>query len=693
MGRIVLTIALAAGLAGFVGWYFGLFAGEPTGPDGSGHHEQVASPESLGDALFPPAKEDQKAPHHKVAGGRDQIVFSGMLNVMDKVDVPSPIPGQILYIGEGVPEGVTQVAGIAPFMQGNYEQATVAQAGHDIVKFYRPLKIGHEVQNGQIVGEIDFSRAIYSFLQHKALWERAQTEYVLSGKMDEFANSLLNMTLKQGGSGSEKERLEAILTRVRTSLDVLKSAKEVEKERHEMDAAATTLAQHELRFKLPVTRGFIQEIYHGTTEAVKENEPVLQIYSTDRVMAEAFVEPQYARLIHRNMMVTVEPVQDEMPLRMFEGHRAKAPITSVAFAFIGNALHVVSASEDGFLKMWRQDIKGAVASVPHREPIKAMACSPVSAKKPLCVTGSSDGKIHLWNLDPDNNPIPRPVAVLEKPLDAHRDAVTALAFSPDGMYFASGAADGSMKLWRSEDGQLVYAFTAAHGVDSPHKGGVTSLAFTPHSRLVSAGRDHTMRIWTLREKGAYLKSLPIANRSGNVNQLGVSQDGRWMLFDQGKSLQLMTVPEGEVVNTLKDSAGAITFETLALFSPDASLILTGGAPEGRLQLWRAPSENSRGFEVRQFVTKQRSPVTCAAFAPTQGPAGAASFAASGTRDGNVYLWPVPSREDIGRHRIHNVPVKQISRTAEAGGRFKIGVEVANPDGRLSPGRAVTIVVE
>ena len=48
---------------------------------------------------------------------------------------------------------------------------------------------------------------------------------------------------------------------------------------------------------------------------------------------------------------------------------------------------------------------------------------------------------------------------------------------------------------------------------------------------------------------------------------------------------------------------------------------TAGAQEGRLQLWRAPEGNSRAFEVRQFGTAQRQPVSCAAFSSEAGKGG------------------------------------------------------------------------
>lgn len=694
MGRILLIVALAAALAGIVGWQLNLFQ---VVNDDASNPNQVnqprVNPDSLGGPLYEPAKDFAEERNvHMVPGGVDPIVISGHMVEMDKVDVPSQIPGQILYIGEGVPEGVSQVAGIAPFMHDAYEQATVLQAGRDIVKFYRPLRKGNMVVNGQVVAEIDYANALNKYLQHKSAVDKLNAELSWSHEMRRAASDLLEMARKTSTVTSQREMIEARITHVKAVLDITKTEKELEKEVIDLDNAQNLLAFHELRFKLPVSRGYIKMIYHDTSEAVKENEPVLHIYSTDRLMAEAFVDTQYAQRLSQNMKATLEPAQDENPVRMFEGHRGA--ITGVSFVAKGNVLFVVSASEDGFLKMWHRDYKGAIAGVNHRESIRAMACSPRGAKQTLCASGTGDGKIYLVNLIPDDRPLPRPVLLLEHPIDAHRDGVTALAFSPDGTILASGAADGSIKLWRAEDGKLIYSFDAAHGADSPHQGAITSLALTPQSRLVSASRDNTLRVWNLREKGAYLEGLPIDKRSGTVNQLGVSQNGRWMLFDQGKSLQIMDIPDGQAVNTLKNAGATTPFETLALFSPDASLVLTGGAPEGRLQLWRAPSEASRGHEVRQFVTDQRSPATCAAFAPSLTPSGETAFAASGTKDGFVYLWPVLSKQEADSHRITNVPVRLISRSIDAGSKqIRIGVEVPNPTGRLYPGRPVTIVME
>lgn len=692
MGRFLLIVLLAVVLAGAAGWYFELFTKASDDPDSNPQaHGAPVDPKSLGEWLFKPAPPFEKKAFHQIKGGRDPVVFTGNTTEIDKLDVPSNNGGEVLYIGDGVPEGVTQLAGVASFVQRNYQQAEVTQGGRKIVKFYRPLSKGSEVFGGQMVGELNFARALNNFASKSAKVVQGIAEVQVNRETLDEARRRLDVEMRI--KSSEKEIADAKLTVIHQKKELVKSEQELEVAKLDVDSAKILMELHEIRPNRPFRNGYIKTIYKDTGEAVKELEPVLHVYSIDRLQAEAFVDAQLLSRVPIGAVLTatIEPAQDEMPLRMFEGHRK--PITGVSFVPNGGIPYVASVSEDGYLKLWDQNTKGAIASIDVGEPLRAMACGPRGAAQSLCVAGTAEGKIHLWNLFPDKNAPPNPTDILEKRIEAHRDAITALAFSPDGAYFASGAADGSIKLWRSEDGKEMYPFDFSHGADNPHQGAITSLSFTPQCQLISASRDNTLRVWNLKERGAYLYGRPITGRSGNVSQLGVSQDGRWMLFDQGKSLQLMTAPDGQVVNTLKNPGGAAPFETLALFSSDGTLILTGGAPEGRLQLWRAPSDATRGFEVRQFATEQRSAVTCAAFAPATGGAGETAFAVSGTKDGFVYLWPVPTKQEVDNHPIPNVPVR-LSRSVEAGSRqIRILVEVPNPTGRLIPGRTVTIVME
>src|SRR5207244_1601324 len=103
--------------------------------------------------------------------------------------------------------------------------------------------------------------------------------------------------------------------------------------------------------------------------------------------------------------------------------------------------------------------------------------------------------------------------------------------------------------------------------------------------------------------------------------------------------------------------------------------------DGRLQLWQAPTASERGFEIRQFSPEERGRVTCAAFAPL-GAKGQSPFAVSGDSKGYVYLWPVPSKnevqDDMQKYR-RSMRVTHVSMSLDTGTRqVRIGVEVPNP---------------
>ena len=61
----------------------------------------------------------------------------------------------------------------------------------------------------------------------------------------------------------------------------------------------------------------------------------------------------------------------------------------------------------------------------------------------------------MWN--PDNGQSLRT-------LSGHTDCVYALAFNADGTLIASGAWNGEVRIWKTEDGSQVKAFNASPGL-------------------------------------------------------------------------------------------------------------------------------------------------------------------------------------------------------------------------------------
>ena len=78
--------------------------------------------------------------------------------------------------------------------------------------------------------------------------------------------------------------------------------------------------------------------------------------------------------------------------------------------------------------------------------------------------------------------------------NGHSSQPNALAFSPDGVWVASGTGmipgiKGDLKLWNASTGQDKVALQG-------HADGITSLSFSPDgTRLASGSNDETIRIW------------------------------------------------------------------------------------------------------------------------------------------------------------------------------------------------------
>jgi WD40 repeat protein len=632
----------------------------------------------------------------------EPIILSGFTNIKDKQEVPSQVSGQVLFIGEEIPQGIVEAVGIAPFMVEPFGFNVVTVGDAKYYKFYRQILPGQMVRSEQILGMIDCSKAMATMQEKRDKIQYAYDDEkaAKAAAAEAKARATRDQAAYDKGALSAAELSASIAAREKFHYDFLVKGSAIKVARSDLDQAKIFFHQHEIRNKIPFERSVVQFIYKQRGDAVKEGETVMVLHSLDHLLAEAQVAGSYLDRIKPEMTATLEPTQ-EVPPHIFRGaHRGE--VTAVAVTNDADAPRVVSAGLDKIVSVRDPYREGLPIALRHDAPVRAMVCAPAKAAHNFCLAGAGD-RIYVWDLARkalEENGNAGKYEAVKKIDDSHPSGngaqgshVTCLAYSPDGTYFASGADDGSIALWKTDGFSLVYRFDAEHGVEHPHADPITALSFTPQCRLVSASRDKTVRVWQLREKGALLDGEPIANRGGTVQQLGVSGDGKWLTVDLGRNLQLISMERPGVTATLENHGTSTPFETLALFSPDGSLMLTAGLAEGRLQLWKAPTEISRGFELRQFVPKEKRPATCAAFAPKR------NVAVSGSTDGDIYLWELPTPEQIATHRIKNVPVRLLSPGLDPNThQARIAVDVPNPaspqfpNGRLIPGRAVTIVI-
>ncbi len=689
MGKYIVIFVLGIALFMSGAWYLGLFNDKSpfnTPHSNVGHHKvPVANAADLGEFLYTPTKYlPIEVPKRQAT---DPIVLRGLLNAFETEDVPSQVQGRVLFIGDQVDESAVLTAGSAAFLAEPYYYATIYAGKENFVRFYRRHYEGDTIKQGQMLGMVEPSTAFGAVLEKIAKVDVAKADLEAAKAAEE--EGLLRWNTAEGlwarKSISREDYGAAKLTWLKFKYETISADKKVALAENEKNQADIELKKHEIRSVLPYRTYSIKSMQRTAGTYLKQLDPVVMtVQSLERLLAEAAIDEQYAGRLKENMTATIEPTVLEAPLHELPGH--ELDVNSVA---VSRDLKIVSGSEDKSVCVWAPNALAPLRKMEHDDTVKVVACSPVGAKENICLAGCGNGDIYLWDLNKEPEPYKEPI----RKAHGNDASITALAFSPDGKYFASGGSDGSIKLWTTEDGALQYAFIPQNGVETCHDDAVTSLNFTPQCRLISAGRDNTLRVWQLHEKGATAEGKAILNRKGNVANLGVSHDGQWMLFDQGHTLKLYSVESRKFVHTLNLPVNATPFDTLALFSPDGTLMLTAGAPDGRLQLWSTPNANTRGFEVRELATREKLPVTCAAFSPDAGKPGAA-FSAVSASGHRIYLWSVPTAREVEGHRIQNVPLTLKSQTLDPAARqIHVGFEVANPKGRFEAGRPVTIVID
>lgn len=355
-----------------------------------------------------------------------------------------------------------------------------------------------------------------------------------------------------------------------------------------------------------------------------------------------------------------------MPSKLVECRvikRHKQSVTTVALT--EDDLRGFSASKDGTIIHW--DVETG-ASEKYEWPSQAVSVSSSNevsktkkgkgikkqgSKHVLSMAVSSDGRylatggldryVHLWDTRTRKH---------IQAFRGHRGAVSCLAFRQGTQQLISGSFDRTIKLWSAED--RAYMDTL-YG----HQSEILAVDCLRKERVLSVGRDHTLRLWKVPEETqlvfrGHAASLECCCFINNEDFLSGSDDG---------SIELWSMLRKKPVFMAKNAHGHATVENL---SEDVS---TREEPDEEVTERRLHNGNSIGNDITNQVGITPSVESwVGAVAVCRG----TDLAASGAGNGVVRLWAIENSSKSLR-ALHDIPLTGFvnSLTFARSGRFLI----------------------
>jgi WD40 repeat protein/biotin carboxyl carrier protein len=588
------------------------------------------------------------------------------LTVIDKMDVSSNVDGTIRWLG--IESKASEVVDSKDFL---------VHRG----KFYRRLRVGDKVEENQVLVLLDDRQAYVEMDTAFKNYEGSKAEIEASSRALIAIRKVEQIEKESQGKGASTLRdvNNAITNTAKFEADHAKTLSTGKQKEGEYERAKIKWEQHFLRAAIS---GEVAQIIKQAGEGVKAAETVLHIQNIDRLTVEGYLDLQYEPQVKVGSTVTIEPAMLAPPVQERAFHAGK-PVSAIAVTTVKGSPLIVTGGENGMANVW--DPKDAYAKVAWnlKLPVRAIACTRPGLANPLALIGCDDGHVRIYELN-DLKAEPR---LLD---GRHEGGVQAIAISPDGTNCVTADERGDIFLWDVGTGKQKYRFT------HEHNSSVSALHFTPQCTVVSVGRDNVALVWKVGASGAYVEHT-FENRTGDVGNLGVSEDGSFLAIDQYRDrINLVELGDGRTIGTLHQAGDSAKFTGCALVSPKIGkenhrLILTSGGAEGVLQLWRRPGSRGRASELRKLISKDYSPVTAAAFSPT----GEKGFIVGGTKKGDILVWSLPTEEELlGSYEAR---VTHVDRTVDPSGKtVRIFADFDNPDEktgrRLRPGTTATMVI-
>jgi WD40 repeat protein len=304
-------------------------------------------------------------------------------------------------------------------------------------------------------------------------------------------------------------------------------------------------------------------------------------------------------------------------------------VHSVAFSIDGKMLAagVQGWYPDGGVVLWDVTTHKQIAALPARDYVESTSVS-FSPDGGTVASGALDGSVRLWDVSTGTN---------TARLWGHRGYVLSVSFSPDGGIVASGALDGTVRLWDVASGT---ATTTLQG----YSRAVLSVSFSRDGKILATGSwDGIVRLWDVTTGAS---TAILEGHTHEVSCVFFSPDGTTLAsgsFDS--TVRLWDVSTGATTAILE---GHRAYIRSVSFSPTGA-ILASASGDRKVRLW----DVSTGITAA-ILEGHEHDVTSVSFSPD------GTTLASGSFDSTVRLWDVSTGATTAILEGHRAYIRSVS---------------------------------
>ena len=199
--------------------------------------------------------------------------------------------------------------------------------------------------------------------------------------------------------------------------------------------------------------------------------------------------------------------------------------------------------------------------------------------------------------------------------------ILTLAYSPDSKLFATGEADGRIRLWQVATSQQILSFKG-------HTNWVTSVTFSPNSKLLaSSSHDNTVKMWDV-QTGKYLNTFQ--GHTEVVRSVNFSLDGQTLVTGSSdQTIKIWDIQTGECLNTFQ---GHTSWVWSVVISSDGKTLASSSSDQ-TIKIW-----NIQTGECIHTLQGHTNPIPSLAISSD------GRTLVSGSNDCTVKIWDIQTGE-------------------------------------------------